>query len=87
MGCDDWEEWCADSGRAVDNQRCEWEGSVDRDRQASVERFYHVSETPIYELIQWHTLVDDLSSLAYTVKRCSAATHRPELTPKRHSFP
>jgi SAM-dependent methyltransferase len=53
--------------RAVDDLRREWEGHVDRDQRASVERFYDESRTPIYELMQWHTLADDLSPLAYVV--------------------
>jgi SAM-dependent methyltransferase len=75
VGCDDQGELRARCRGAVDDLRREWEGSVDRDRRGSVERFYHVSETPIYELVQWHTLVDDLSPLAYVVALDYAQRH------------
>ena len=67
VGCDDQEVLRARCRRAVDDLRQEWDDSVDRDRRASVERFYDASEIPLYELTLWHTLVDDLSPLAYVV--------------------
>ncbi|HEX5476191.1 MAG TPA: class I SAM-dependent methyltransferase [Vicinamibacterales bacterium] len=43
----------------------EWHEHVDAGSRESVERFYHASDAYIYELMWWHTLVDDLSPLAY----------------------
>ncbi len=75
VGCDDQDALRARCRRAVDDLRREWEGSVDHDRRASVERFYDVSETPLYELTLWHTLIDDLSPLAYVVALHFAQRH------------
>jgi SAM-dependent methyltransferase len=65
--CEDRAELQARCHRAVDDLRREWEGQVDRDQRASVERFYDETRTPIYELMHWHTLADDQSPLAYVV--------------------
>ena len=40
-----------------------------------MERFYHVSETPIYELVQWHTL--SMTWVA-TTTTTSTANARPD---------
>jgi hypothetical protein len=65
VGCDDQDALRARCRGAVEDLRHECDDSVDRDRQVSVERLYDASETPVYELTLWHTLVDDLSPLAY----------------------
>lgn len=51
--------------RAVENLGNEWREKVDpRDRQ-SVENFYNETDGEIYELMWWHTLLEDLSPLSY----------------------
>jgi len=75
VACDDQEALRARCRRAVDDLRHDWDEGVDRDRRASVERFYDASDTPLYELTLWHTLVDDLSPLAYVVALHYAQRH------------
>jgi SAM-dependent methyltransferase len=43
----------------------EWDATVDESDRASVEAFYNTSQSEIYGLHWWHTLLDDLSPLAY----------------------
>lgn len=45
----------------------EWSAQVDVDRPESVERYYDLSASHLFELMSWHSLVDDLSPLAYVV--------------------
>jgi 2-polyprenyl-3-methyl-5-hydroxy-6-metoxy-1,4-benzoquinol methylase len=75
VACDDQEALRARCRRAVDDLRHEWGEGVDRDRRESVERFYDASDTPLYELTLWHTLIDDLSPLAYVVALHYAQRH------------
>ncbi len=55
---------------AVEAVKLEWQarGADAADRNA-VEKFYDGTEAYIFELIWWHTLVDDMSPLAYMVGR------------------
>jgi SAM-dependent methyltransferase len=75
VGCDDPAVLRSRCHQAVANLRREWEDHVDRSHRASVERFYDESQTPLYELTQWHTLSDDLSPLAYVVALEYASRH------------
>ncbi len=43
----------------------EWKASVKPGDRQSIEAFYDQSPVHLYELMWWHTLVDDLSPLAY----------------------
>jgi 2-polyprenyl-3-methyl-5-hydroxy-6-metoxy-1,4-benzoquinol methylase len=52
---------------AVANVRHEWEATVTAADRRSVEQFYDESQAMLYELMWWHTLVDDLSPLAYVL--------------------
>jgi 2-polyprenyl-3-methyl-5-hydroxy-6-metoxy-1,4-benzoquinol methylase len=52
---------------AVANVKHEWEEKVASPDRRSIEQFYDKSEAMIYELAWWHTLVDDLSPLAYVL--------------------
>ena len=53
---------CAAASTAV---HAEWDATVDESDRASVEAFYNTSESEIYGLHWWHTLLDDTSPLAY----------------------
>jgi mycofactocin glycosyltransferase len=53
---------CAEASKGVHE---EWDATVDESDRASVEAFYNTSESEIYGLHWWHTLLDDLSPLAY----------------------
>jgi 2-polyprenyl-3-methyl-5-hydroxy-6-metoxy-1,4-benzoquinol methylase len=63
---------CEDSGEirrlcrlAVETLAEEWRNKVDPKDRKSVENFYNETRAEIYELMWWHTLVDDLSPLSY----------------------
>jgi len=45
----------------------EWHAKVGTVERGPVEKFYDQSEAMLYELMWWHTLVDDPSPLAYLV--------------------
>jgi len=62
---------------AVEAVKDEWQqrGTDAADREA-VERFYDGTEAYIFELMWWHTLVDDVSPLAYIVAMEFAQQHR-----------
>lgn len=51
--------------RAVENLANEWRDKVDPTDRMSVENFYNHTKEEIYELMWWHTLLDDLSPLSY----------------------
>jgi mycofactocin glycosyltransferase len=51
--------------RSLETLREEWVGGVDTADRASVEGYYRRSDGTLYELLWWHTLVDDDSPLAY----------------------
>jgi 2-polyprenyl-3-methyl-5-hydroxy-6-metoxy-1,4-benzoquinol methylase len=50
---------------AVEDLAKEWCENVDTTNRISVEKFYNETEGEIYELMWWHTLSEDLSSLSY----------------------
>jgi SAM-dependent methyltransferase len=50
---------------AVETLAEEWRNKVDPKNRESVEKFYNETRAEIYELMWWHTLVDDLSPLSY----------------------
>ncbi|PYR76830.1 MAG: hypothetical protein DMF86_11155 [Acidobacteria bacterium] len=54
----------------------QWDATVDAGDHDSVERFYHASDVYVYELMWWHTLVDDVSPLAYVTALDFANRHR-----------
>ena len=51
---------------AVDTLRHEWVEAVDTQQSTSVDEFYE-SPTTAYELMEWHSLRDDVSPLAYVL--------------------
>lgn len=53
----------------------DWQQSVDPAHRVSVEGFYDRSQAMIFELMWWHTLIDDLSPLAYVVALRLAQGH------------
>lgn len=53
--------------RALSDLKGEWDGGVVSDSRDSVEDFYNRSRAMIFELMWWHTLMEDLSPLAYVV--------------------
>ena len=67
-GCEDLEQierWCRGAVEAV---KKEWhEKGTDATDRAAVERFYDRTEAYVFDLMWWHTLVDDPSPLAYVV--------------------
>lgn len=56
------EERCA---RGADELEEEWAKKVIRSSRQSIEGFYNQSESILYELMWWHTLVEDDAPLAY----------------------
>jgi SAM-dependent methyltransferase len=52
---------------ALDALRVEWERHVKRVDRESVERYYDESRGVIYELMDWHSVRDDTSPLAYVL--------------------
>lgn len=61
--------------QALAHIKGEWQQKVDTIDKESVEQFYDQSQAMIYELMWWHTLVDDLSPLAYVVALKLAQRH------------
>jgi 2-polyprenyl-3-methyl-5-hydroxy-6-metoxy-1,4-benzoquinol methylase len=55
---------CRVAGEAI---RDRWNEEVAPERRESIEHFYDESEAYIYDLMWWHTLVDDDDPLAYVV--------------------
>ena len=65
VGCDDLEEIerrCMIGAKSVEE---EWDRSVVKVNNPSVEQFYNQSGAYLYDLIWWHTLIDDDTPLAY----------------------
>lgn len=66
-GIDDAEAIQRRCTRALVDLKEEWgTGDITRD-PSSIARFYDQSQAMIYELMWWHTLVDDISPLSYVV--------------------
>jgi SAM-dependent methyltransferase len=61
--------------RALADIRGEWHEKVANVDEKSVETFYDESQGMLYELMWWHTLLDDLSPLAYVVALKFAGQH------------
>ena len=61
--------------QAVADLRREWEDNVEPADRRSVERYYDESRTMLHELMWWHTLVEDLSPLAYVLALRFARRH------------
>ncbi len=51
--------------QALQELKVAWTSTVQPDDPASVEQYYRETEGTLYELMSWHTLVDDISPLAY----------------------
>lgn len=51
--------------QALQELKAAWTRTVKPDDPASVEHYYRQTEGTLYELMSWHTLVDDASPLAY----------------------
>ncbi len=51
--------------RALEELKTAWTRSVTLEDPGSVEAYYRETDGSLYELIWWHTLVDDISPLAY----------------------
>jgi mycofactocin glycosyltransferase len=65
--CDDLEEIerrCRVGSKSVEE---EWDRSVSEVSNRTVQQFYDQSQAYLYDLIWWHTLIDDDSPLAYLV--------------------
>jgi len=65
LGCADAAETRNRCCNALADVKGEWHGKVDGASRESVEQFYNDSQAMIYELMWWHTLVEDTSPLAY----------------------
>lgn len=61
--------------QALSDIRGEWHEKVANIDEKSVEMFYDKSQGMLYELMWWHTLIDDLSPLAYVVALKFAQQH------------
>jgi len=64
-GCSDPAEIRLRCARSVKSLAQEWRDRVDPADPQSVAQFYNESQVEIYDLIWWHTLLDDLSPLGY----------------------
>jgi SAM-dependent methyltransferase len=60
---------------AVTTLKDEWGAQVEPGNRQSVEQFYDQSQTTMYELMWWHTLVEDNSPLAYVTALQFAQRH------------
>lgn len=65
MECDDVSEIRRRCQQAVSTLKGEWQQNVTEGNRKSVENFYNESQATIYELMWWHTIVEDSSPLAY----------------------
>lgn len=74
-GCGDSEELETRCTRALDDLKGEWTGNVSRQDRRSVEQFYDKSRAMLYELMWWHTLIEDASPLAYVLALHFAMNH------------
>lgn len=75
VGCHDLdqvERRCRDAVAAL---KREWDEGVNRGSRASIERFYDQTQATLYELMWWHTLIDDASPLAYVLALEYAGRH------------
>jgi mycofactocin glycosyltransferase len=73
--CDDLDEIerrCVIGSKAVEE---EWDRHVTKVTDLAVQQFYDQSEAYLYDLIWWHTLIDDDSPLAYLVALRFAQQH------------
>ena len=61
--------------QAVANLKREWEDKVRPEDRQSIEQFYDDTPAMLHELMWWHTLVDDLSPLAYVLALRFAQQH------------
>lgn len=61
--------------QALARIKTDWHEQVSSIDQDSVKSFYDQSRAMLYELMWWHTLVDDLSPLAYVVAMKFARSH------------
>jgi len=66
------ERRCLAGSKSVEE---EWRQSVDQVNDQAVQQFYDQSQAYIYDLIWWHTLIDDDSPLAYLVALRFAQQH------------
>ena len=76
IGCDDLaeiERRCLIGSKSVEE---EWAQRVGEVTDRTVQQFYDQSEAYLYDLIWWHTLVDDDSPLAYVLALRFAQQHR-----------
>ncbi len=67
VGCGDLVEVqrrCSIGWKGVED---EWHQKVESGSSQSIERFYDETEAYLYNLIWWHTLVEDLTPLAYVI--------------------
>ena len=53
---------------AVAALKGEWQAKVEPGNRQSIEQFYDESQATMYELMWWHTLIDDNSPLAYVTE-------------------
>jgi mycofactocin glycosyltransferase len=60
---------------ALSGIKKEWQDKVTDVSRKAVEHFYDESQSMLYELLWWHTLVEDLSPLAYVVALRFAVHH------------
>jgi SAM-dependent methyltransferase len=75
LGNPDLDEVRALCSQALRTLKGEWRRKVPVPDRESVESFYDSSGAMLYELMWWHTLIDDLSPLAYVVSLDFAARH------------
>ncbi len=65
LGCADIAEVQNRCQASLEALKEEWQATVDLQDGHTVEKYYADSENVIYELLWWHTLVEDSSPLAY----------------------
>jgi 2-polyprenyl-3-methyl-5-hydroxy-6-metoxy-1,4-benzoquinol methylase len=75
MSCADPAEIEARCTRAAAALKSEWQAKVMPSSRESIEQFYDESQNTIYELMWWHTLIDDASPLAYVTALRFAQRH------------
>jgi 2-polyprenyl-3-methyl-5-hydroxy-6-metoxy-1,4-benzoquinol methylase len=61
--------------RILEELRADWQRIVKQMDRASIEQFYDMSLAHLFELIWWHTLIDDRTPLAYVLALDFARRH------------
>lgn len=75
LKCDDMGEIKRRCQASVAMHKEDWETNVDPNNGQSIESHYAENESVLYELMWWHSLIEDNSPLAYVTALCFARQH------------